>query len=274
MPMQRLTSGECAAAAGDRAGASGTGWSALAFGSKASHLDSDLRSGGRAQQVTLLLEACLSARSGDPRQWTLPGRLQGLLAIALAGDNAALTLLARCANPVCAEPMELDVDLGRFVADPPDECFDWSPDGRTALSLRLPNPVDQERWRTQGLAGDVDTLRVMASSLVIVIDGKAPAPGFLVPEVWMDGLADAFESRDPLTVLELEADCPECGGRSRIPLDLERCLLDRFREQQRRLLEDVHCLASAYHWTEAAILELPRWRRALYVARVRQETGR
>jgi len=272
--MQVPTAGGRTAAAGARACDPRHSWNSLPFGSKASHLDTDLHSGSRSQQVTFLLEACLSVSYGDPRQWTLPRRLQGLLAIALAGGDSSLTLLARCTNLQCGKPMDLDLDLGRFVTDLPDERFDWSPDGRATVSLRLPNTVDQERWRDRGLTGDAEALRAMAASLVVVIDGKAPAPGFLVPEAWMDTLTDAFEIRDPLTSLELEADCPECGERNRIPLNLEHLLLDHLRDRQRRLREEVHCLASAYHWSEAAIVELPPWRRAIYVARVRQETGR
>lgn len=270
--MEGFTAGGTPGPAGAHPGAPGNGWNARPFGSETWHLAVDFKAGSRVQQTTRLLEACLGER--DPSRWTLARRLQALLAIALAGDDSPLTLMARCAHSQCGEPMELELDLGRFVSDLSDERFDWTPDGSAVVSLRLPNAGDQERWRGQGLAGDADALRVMAGSLITAIDGKTPAPGFLVPAAWMDGLAGAFEARDPLTSLELDADCPECGERNRIPLDLEQCLLDRLRGEQGRLLEEVHCLASTYHWTETAIMELPPWRRALYVARLREESER
>jgi hypothetical protein len=259
-------------ARGRRTRAPGNGWNVHPLGAEASHLDIDLTSGRRVQQITRLLEACLGER--DCAQWTLACRLQALLSVALAGNDPSLTLTARCASSQCGQPMEIELDLRGFVSKPCDDGFDCTPDDSTVVSLRLPNAVDQERWRGEDLAGGEDSLRVMAGSLITAVDGKAPASGFVVPEVWMNGLAAALEARDPLTCLELDADCPHCGERSSIPLDLEYCLLERLRREQRGLLDEVHCLASAYHWSEATIVELPRWRRALYLARVREESGR
>jgi hypothetical protein len=49
-------------------------------------------------------------------------------------------------------------------------------------------------------------------------------------------------------------------------VDLEALALVRLRAVQRKLVDAVHRLALAYHWTETEILALPSWRRERYLA--------
>jgi hypothetical protein len=84
-------------------------------------------------------------------------------------------------------------------------------------------------------------------------------------------LDDAFEAHDPLTALHLSASCPACAYVNTVGCDLEALLLDGFARAQAAMLDDVAALASVFHWSEAAILALPRWRRAVYLQRISEE---
>jgi hypothetical protein len=59
--------------------------------------------------------------------------------------------------------------------------------------------------------------------------------------------------------------CGECGHAWRAPIDIARTLLADLDDWARRLLDDVHRLASAYHWSERDILGLPPRRRLFYL---------
>jgi hypothetical protein len=63
--------------------------------------------------------------------------------------------------------------------------------------------------------------------------------------------------------------CPACDARVRAGLHLPSLVMTELRRAAVGLQEDVHVLASVYHWEEAAILALPRKRRQDYADRAR-----
>jgi hypothetical protein len=64
--------------------------------------------------------------------------------------------------------------------------------------------------------------------------------------------------------------CPACGAGVRAGLHLPSLVMTELRRAAAGLPEEVHLIASAYHWDEAAILALPRKRRQGYAERARQ----
>jgi hypothetical protein len=72
----------------------------------------------------------------------------------------------------------------------------------------------------------------------------------------------AFESVAPEVAVSVQAACPACGALHVIPVDLYRALSD---SQGENLLQEIHAIASAYHWGEAEILALPLDRRRRYL---------
>ena len=75
----------------------------------------------------------------------------------------------------------------------------------------------------------------------------------------------------PSLCRDLEMVCPECGVASRVRFDPPAYVLRELRDSALAVYEDVHLLAAAYHWSESAILDLPRDRRERYAERVRAE---
>jgi hypothetical protein len=66
--------------------------------------------------------------------------------------------------------------------------------------------------------------------------------------------------------LRVQATCPDCGGRLDCSLDVVSFVLEEIRRRARRLLREVHVIASAYHWSESEILALPEERRRRYLS--------
>ncbi len=65
--------------------------------------------------------------------------------------------------------------------------------------------------------------------------------------------------------LDLEVHCPECGEVFGFPFHPPGFFIRRLRASLPLLYEDVHTLASHYHWSEAEILSLPREKRLMYL---------
>jgi hypothetical protein len=59
--------------------------------------------------------------------------------------------------------------------------------------------------------------------------------------------------------------CGSCRHEWRAPLDTAGALLRKIDEWALRLLDEVHRIASAYHWSEREILGLPAARRRFYL---------
>jgi hypothetical protein len=247
--------------------AAGAPYAARAFGASRLDLDLDLADADRPALVTRVLAACLTGfdSSADAIwEWTVEERLQGLLAIAVATDSTT-SVETRCMARDCGASMQIDLDFPAFVAQPERDPVVWSADGATVVA-RLPRGIDQRRWRDT--KADTGTL---ATSLIESIDGRSPDRGWCVPPEWIDGLDAVLAERDPLTVLELDAVCPDCGEINKVEFDLEQRILRLLAEEQRRLIDDVHTLAAMYHWSEADICALPPWRRRAYLARIGRE---
>lgn len=81
-------------------------------------------------------------------------------------------------------------------------------------------------------------------------------------------IGEQLAQADPLAETLLDFHCAECGSQWHEPLDIAAWLWTEIEARARRLLHDVHVLASAYSWPQAEILSLSESRRALYMEMV------
>lgn len=206
--------------------------------------------------IDALLRLCLARPDGtgfaadELADWTLAKRRQGLLAIAVASNGPRRSVGATCPAAACGERLDLDLDLTALRQDWRRE---WVPfaGGR----LRLPGPTDL------AALGDRDPSRLAA----LLFEGD--------PAVCDGREADAeaaLSAADPLGDLELRAACPSCAAPVALALTLEHFLVDELSRTASGLLDEVHMLAFAYHWTEPEIMALPESRRRHYLARIEQ----
>jgi hypothetical protein len=215
------------------------------FGGALVDLDVDL---GAPPPVatTAVLAACLGAADTEIWSWTVNRRLQGLIAVATATRGADWTSTVRC--EACGALMDLPLRLDAFRRD--EDPLAIALDG---VEIALPTGADQKAWLEAGTDGPA------------AMQARLLPPSLAGREAEVEAaLADA----DPLTVLAIETGCPECGAANALELDLEATCLALLAMEQRRLVDDVHALAAAYHWSEAEILAVPPRRRRLYLDRI------
>jgi hypothetical protein len=92
--------------------------------------------------------------------------------------------------------------------------------------------------------------------------------GSAEPPDWSDEDLDQIGQRlamaDPLAETLLALRCPICENEWEENLDIVSFLWREIEARARRLLFEIHTLASAYGWAETDILSLSEHRRALY----------
>jgi hypothetical protein len=80
----------------------------------------------------------------------------------------------------------------------------------------------------------------------------------------LDQIGKNLAVADPMAEIRLALRCPTCENEWEEDLDIVLFLWREIEARARRLLFEIHTLASAYGWTEADILALSDRRRALY----------
>lgn len=241
------------------------------FPAKPADLDIDFSIPDRVRLASMVVANSLGIETADVLGWNLNRRVGALAAIASVTFGDVLTWQVPCPSPACGQSMELELRLEPFLsALGSAETFEYRPAPGSCLTVRLPTGLDQQTWST--LTGPPqERFLAMASRLVESLNGSLPAAGWQLPAEWLDGVEEQLSARDPFTISEADLECPSCGSRHTRELDIEKVILARFSQEQRRSMEDVHRLASVYHWSEAEVLALPPSRRTFYLHRAEAE---
>jgi hypothetical protein len=169
----------------------------------------------------------------------------------------------------CGQPFDLYLDPRQLPVKVAGEGFpfaDLKPN-EDRMRLRLPNGADQER--IVGLDADEAVRLLLSACLLSVNDG--PVPAGYVDTLNADVLREIEEALDevsPHVGTVLATACPECGQAQQ--MEINPYLLSAAGYEA--LFQDVHMLASEYHWSEGEILSLSRERRRLYLGLI--ERGR
>jgi hypothetical protein len=239
------------------------------FATSVRDLDLDFTRDDRPQLIDAVLRGCMESPAERLDAATLDGRARALLQIVRETQGDRLMWKARCANQDCGHEMELELSVSQLLSTPaPAERFRCSAEPGCELELRLPTGCDQIEWRESVANAEEEGVDVrMASSLVSRVNGQPPGPDWTLPHAWLRAIDAAFREHDVLTAMELRVSCPWCEKESALEPDVEALALSCLAVEQKRVLEEVHQLASVYHWTEAEVLALPPRRRAFYISR-------
>ncbi len=226
------------------------------------------------QRITDVVCAAVEDIGGFP---TEPSRVNALS----AGDRRYLILQIACLfegdglwlSPTCGRcSTRYDLYLDRReipvqAAGPgfPNVSVDL---GAKQVVVRIPNGED-ELWVANQKKSPTEI--EMLDRLLVSVDGNAPLKGFVdslgrkelvkIDQV-LDGVAPDVGS-------QLKATCAACAHEQVFSYDVAAsfCVFSD------GLIEDVHRLASTYHWTEKDILDLPRNRRRRYLNRIDNSRG-
>jgi hypothetical protein len=84
----------------------------------------------------------------------------------------------------------------------------------------------------------------------------------------MDEIGELMAAADPAAEIRIALRCPSCGHEHDQALDIATFLWAEIAALAKRLLREVHALASAYGWTEEQVLSMSAARRSLYMEMV------
>ena len=85
----------------------------------------------------------------------------------------------------------------------------------------------------------------------------------------IEAIDQALEEISPAVCNQLLVKCPDCERE-------QNAVLDHYAltgMDHHGFYDEVHMLASHYHWSEAAILALPKSRRRLYLGKINRTVG-
>jgi hypothetical protein len=132
------------------------------------------------------------------------------------------------------------------------------------VTFRLPNVSDvlgASEYRTVESARQV----LLRNCLIDARAGDNQTALDELPDSVVETVIRKMSEADPLADLEIELACPACDHRWRASFDIESFFWNELSAWAKRLLGDVHMLASAYGWRETDILNLPPQRRQIYL---------
>lgn len=206
----------------------------------------------------LLLHA---AAAPDANPDTLADRSVGERNAALLRLRGALfgDALASCVDcPACGEPLEFSLSARTLLGGAVGSATHVSVDG---LQVRMPTTRD-----LASVAGEPDDAAAAQRLLERLVDGETAIEPSRVP-LLAERLGSALDEADPRLDISIDSICPACAHAWNAPFDIVSYLWEEIDARARRLLDEVHVLASAYGWTESEILGLTDTRRAAYLER-------
>lgn len=177
------------------------------------------------------------------------GALLGLRS-KLFGD--ALASYIDC--PACGQRLEFALSARELCERAPaTECTHTDIGG---FPVRL--PTSRDLAHVAGEPDDASAERKLMGRLIH--EAASPITG--------EQLAAGLDAADPRIDVTLDLSCPECSHAWCAPFDVPAFLWEEIDVRARRLLDEVHALALAYHWSETEILALSDVRRYAYLDRV------
>jgi hypothetical protein len=212
-------------------------------------------------RALLAIRASLPEDSANsPADWPLGRRNRALAQLRTLYFGPKLQGWMSCIQ--CGEKLEFEVDC-RALANTPEP----TPGQQISVSgntFRLPTSRD--------LALIANEQHPDKAALHLLQNCVIPSPDIVNPATWSEAtveeVAQQMALADPLAEISLGFECPVCQHTSEEILDLPSFLWAEIESRARRLLFEIHALATAYGWAESAILAMTDIRRATYLQMV------
>ena len=207
-----------------------------------------------AQRALVLLAWALPDRDIDTlADWDLGLRDWHLLRLRRALHGPQLDGYTDC--PACGERLEIELDARQLQGDVEPSP---APEHRSEDGQRYRLPTSRDLIAIDGIE-DVDA----AATLLIERCALESSLAALSPET-ESALAGLAAERG----FRLDMTCAACGEQWPFDFDPAGFVWEEIRADALQLLDEVHQLASAYRWSERAILAMSATRRAAYLARI------
>lgn len=196
-------------------------------------------------------------RQESVADWPLGRRNRALAQLYCSCFGPTLSGWTACRK--CGEKLEFKVDGKALVetGSPVDPAATVSVLNRV---FRLPTSRDLAR-----VAALSDAVSATPQLLELcLVEGDLAEWG----ENEIEAIGEQLAAADPLAEILLDFECPVCGDSFQEALDLSAFFWTELEGRSKRLLLDVHTLASAYGWSEAQVLSLSPARRNFYLEQV------
>ena len=182
------------------------------------------------------------------RQLTIGNQLEGLVTC-----------------PKCHESLELVVQVSQILLGEPEIKIQELEIGPWRVRFRLPDSLD-----LASLLSIKDNLPAARRSLIercllaVNKDGEDCLVADLGEELIIK-VADAMSEADPMADMHFGLTCHACGHEWAAIFDISTFFWEELTAMAKRLLSEVHLLASAYGWRESEILGMSSQRRQAYL---------
>jgi hypothetical protein len=176
------------------------------------------------------------------------------------GERNALLLELRAATlgrrmegfaecPACGALLEFVLDAGELGEQLRAQLAAVEESGQ-----EMARPVNTADLIAAGAGEDEEQARRILLARTTKLDGNAG-----------DGVLERFERINRAAEIRIELACPECPARPALDLDVAGFLLREIAAAARRLMREIHELASAYGWSERDLTAMSPARRAAYL---------
>jgi len=183
------------------------------------------------------------------RQWTFGSQLASVANCSACGEGLEWTVDA--ADLHVEIPLERSTDLIAEVE-------------RYCVSFRLPNTIDLDciRGCKDAVSARLLLLERCISSARLGSEEVSPD---VLPVAVTNEVVRRMAEADPQGDIAVELSCPSCGQHWQALFDIESFFWSEISAWAKRILSEIHVLASAYGWSETQILGLSPTRRQVYL---------
>ncbi len=132
-------------------------------------------------------------------------------------------------------------------------------------------PTGEDQLHLARLSDDEKAMQYLLQSCINSVNGKKPNKEFfsMLSEADINVIDEALDKAAPAVCNKLLVACPECSREQYAELD--HYSLAGINKHD--FFEEVHTLASHYHWSEAAILDLSQSKRRHYIDMINRSKG-
>lgn len=182
-------------------------------------------------------------------------------------DDQVTWLTATCGE--CGESFDISL---RYTDLPVKPAGDEFPETIIASSLgrlhvRVPTGADQEIIAT--IEDDREAMWVLLGRLLSHEHSRLAVDPRQLGEEEITAIETVVENMSPEIATHLTTNCPHCDRANHVPMSPYTI----FEHSLNDVYEDVHILATTYHWSEEEILALPRSRRHTYLSMIDRSRG-
>lgn len=207
--------------------------------------------------IDRLIDCCV-ALGAPAASLSVADRQYVLAALASRLGHDQFWISSQCRD--CESRFDARVDLSKLPAKPAGATYPFATATIAAGSARLRVPTGRDQAAIADITDTFEAIAALARHCIVSNDvSLADDPERLADDI--EAIDAALQEVAPEVATSVSTECPDCGYENTTPFDIAALLISRLDNP----LEDVHEIASIYHWSETEILSLPRQRRQDYL---------